>query len=78
MTTIIYEELCEVLPKLGMRKKLQKFMAQMGVQLPDQSDIAEERNVYFEERPKKKRKLPTRAGESYSSTARRKLCVRAV
>lgn len=93
MTTIIYEELCEVLPKLGMRKKLQKFMAQMGVQLPDQSEVAEEGNVYFEERPKKKnvpketyfeerpkkkRKLLTRPPKSYSSPVRRKLCIRAV
>jgi len=54
LTTILYEELCEILPKLGMRKKLQKFMSNLGVLLPSQSDGCEEGSAYFEERPKKK------------------------
>jgi len=53
MTTIIYEELVEILPKLGMRKKLERFMAQLGVKLPHRSEAVEEDSAYFEEIPQK-------------------------
>merc|ERR1719397_261919 len=66
MTTIIYEELVEILPKLGMRKKLEKFMAQLGVTLPRQSDTIEEGNAYFEEIPEKE----VSEQRAFSSTAR--------
>jgi len=92
MTTIIYEELVEILPKLGMRKKLEKFMAQLGVTLPRRSDTIEEGNAYFEEipqnevseqmafssteRPYKKRKLLTTPRVIYPPNNTRKLYIR--
>jgi len=89
ITTIMYEELCEILPKLGMRKKLQKFMAEIGVSLPYQVAVAKEGNIYLKERPKKndyseaypdkrpkkKRRVITPQTERRSSQQSRKLYI---
>jgi len=70
LTSIIYEELCVVLPKLGMRLKLESFLGEMGITMPK---ILPE----VEERPRKKRKLEFTSA-SNSNELDKKLWIRGV
>jgi len=72
LTSIIYEELCVVLPKLGMRLKLESFLDEMGITITLPKILPE-----VEESPRKKRKLEFTSA-SNSNELDKKLWIRGV